>query len=168
MAQSEFDFDGRGHVALGEVGPEGVLAAFLDKLSLDEDKDKDDERDDEKKHKGKVQLMSLHASKGLEFPHVFLVGCEEGLLPHRRALEDGGVRGLEEERRLTYVGITRARRVLTLSWSQHRKKRHELVSRKRSRFLDDVPVAAADAAATAPVVVDPAAAFFAIMKGKLG
>ncbi len=154
-------------VVLGEVGPDGVLAAFLDKLALDEDKDKDEKDDDGKKHKGKVQLMSLHASKGLEFPHVFLVGCEEGLLPHRRALEEGGSRGLEEERRLAYVGITRARRVLTMSWAQHRKKRHELVSRKRSRFLDDVPLAA-DQPAPPPEPVDPAAAFFAVMKSKLG
>ncbi len=154
-------------VVLGEVGPDGVLAAFLDKLALDEDKDKDEKEDDGKKHKGKVQLMSLHASKGLEFPHVFLVGCEEGLLPHRRALEEGGARGLEEERRLAYVGITRARRVLTMSWAQHRKKRHELVSRKRSRFVDDVPLPA-DQPAPPPVPVDPAAAFFAVMKNKLG
>ncbi|MDP2341620.1 MAG: UvrD-helicase domain-containing protein [Deltaproteobacteria bacterium] len=156
-------------VVLGEIGPDGVLAAFLDKLSLDEDKDKD-ERDDEKKHKGKVQLMSLHASKGLEFPHVFLVGLEEGLLPHRRVLEEGGLRGVEEERRLAYVGITRARRVLTLSFAQHRKKRHEMVSRKKSRFLEDIPTTCLEpttAATTAPIA-DSAAAFFAVMKGKLG
>lgn len=158
-------------VLLGEIGPDGVLAAFLDKLSLDEDKDKD-ERDDDKKHKGKVQLMSLHASKGLEFPYVFLVGLEEGLLPHRRVLEEGGSRGIEEERRLAYVGITRARRVLTLSWSQHRKKRHELVSRQKSRFLEDIPPTCLEPSTTATLPALPAAdsadAFFALMKGKLG
>jgi superfamily I DNA/RNA helicase len=154
-------------VVLGEIGKEGVLAAFLDKVALDDD-DKDD-KDDEKRHKGKVQLMSLHASKGLEFPHVFLVGLEEGLLPHRRVLEEGGLRGIEEERRLAYVGITRARRVLTMSWAMHRRKRHEMVARKRSRFVDDVPdgVTGADPAVVVEVV-DPAAAFFATMKGKLG
>ncbi len=154
-------------VLLGEVGPEGVLAAFLDKLALDEDKDKDNQ-DDDKKQQGKVQLMSLHASKGLEFPHVFLVGLEEGLLPHRRVLEEGGLRGVEEERRLAYVGITRARRVLTLSFAQHRKKRHEMVSRKKSRFLEDIPATCLEAATTAAPAADSAAAFFAVMRGKLG
>jgi DNA helicase-2/ATP-dependent DNA helicase PcrA len=154
-------------VVLGEIGPDGVLAAFLDKLALDEDKDKDD-KDDEKKTKGKVQLMSLHASKGLEFPYVFIVGLEEGLFPHQRVLEEGGLRGVEEERRLAYVGITRARRVLTLSHAQHRKKRHEMVSRKKSRFLEDIPPTCLEPTTTTTTPADSAAAFFAVMKGKLG
>ncbi len=140
-------------IALGEVGAEGPLAAFLDKLALRDD-DKDD--DDDKKKKGKVQLMSLHASKGLEFPHVFLVGMEEGLLPHRRVLEESGAAAVEEERRLCYVGITRARRVLVMTRAIHRRKRHELVARKPSRFLQDVPLEAQGKTADE----DPAKAYF--------
>jgi superfamily I DNA/RNA helicase len=150
-------------VVLGEVGPEGPLAAFLDRLALDEEKD--DDKDDEKKAKGRVQLMSLHASKGLEFPYIFLVGLEEGLLPHRRVLEESGDRGIEEERRLCYVGITRARKVLTISHALHRRKRHELVPRKRSRFLDDIPLHAQGKRPEA-VIEDPAADFFAKMRAR--
>jgi len=150
-------------VVLGEVGPEGPLAAFLDRLALDEEKD--DDKDDEKKAKGRVQLMSLHASKGLEFPYIFLVGLEEGLLPHRRVLEESGDRGIEEERRLCYVGITRARKVLTISHALHRRKRHELVPRKRSRFMDDIPLHALGKLPEA-VVEDPAADFFAKMRAR--
>ena len=153
-------------VVLGEVGPDGPLATFLDRLALEEDND-DDDKDDEKKAKGKVQMMSLHASKGLEFPYVFLVGLEEGLLPHRRVLEESGNKGIEEERRLCYVGITRARQVLLISHALTRRKRHEFVQRRRSRFMDDVPPEALGldpSPEAAPV--DPAAAFFAKMRAK--
>ena len=153
-------------VLLGEVGPDGPLAAFLDRLALDEDKD-DDDKDDERKSKGKVQLMSLHASKGLEFPFIFLVGMEEGLLPHRRVVEESGVLGIEEERRLCYVGITRARQLLTLSHATHRRRRHELLPRRRSRFLDDIPPACFGIDESAPPA-DPAADFFKKMRAKLG
>jgi len=148
-------------VALGEVGPDGPLAAFLDKLALD-DKDDDDD-DDEREKKGRVQLMSLHASKGLEFPYVFLVGLEEGLLPHRRVIEEGGL-GVEEERRLCYVGITRARRALVITRALHRRKRHELLARRASRFLEDIPLEAQGKSADVPA--DPAAAFFAAMRAR--
>jgi superfamily I DNA/RNA helicase len=154
-------------VVLGEVGPDGPLATFLDRLALDEDKDDDDDKDDERKAKGKVQMMSLHASKGLEFPYVFLVGLEEGLLPHRRVLEESGNKGIEEERRLCYVGITRARQVLCISHALTRRKRHELVQRRRSRFMDDVPLESLGldpSPQAAPV--DPAADFFAKMRAK--
>ncbi len=153
-------------VVLGEVGPDGPLATFLDRLALDEDND-DDDKDDERKAKGKVQMMSLHASKGLEFPYIFLVGLEEGLLPHRRVLEESGIKGIEEERRLCYVGITRARQVLTISHALTRRKRHELVQRRRSRFMDDIPsesLGLDPSPQAAPV--DPAADFFAKMKAK--
>ncbi|WP_416138552.1 DNA helicase Rep [Halomonas sp. HK25] len=84
----------------------------------------------------RVQLLTMHASKGLEFPHVYLMGLEEELLPHRNAIEAGTV---EEERRLAYVGITRARRTLTLTLARQRKAFGELMDCAPSRFLDELP-----------------------------
>ncbi|MCL7941532.1 DNA helicase Rep [Halomonas sp. ATCH28] len=84
----------------------------------------------------RVQLLTMHASKGLEFPHVYLMGLEEELLPHRNAIEAGTV---EEERRLAYVGITRARRTLTLTLARQRKAYGELMDCTPSRFLDELP-----------------------------
>ncbi|GAA3903666.1 DNA helicase Rep [Halomonas cibimaris] len=84
----------------------------------------------------RVQLLTMHASKGLEFPHVYLMGLEEDLLPHRNAVENGTV---EEERRLAYVGITRARRTLTLTLARQRKTYGELSDCTPSRFLDELP-----------------------------
>jgi len=92
--------------------------------------------DTEKEPGQEVRLMTLHGSKGLEFPHVFLAGVEEGLLPHRNSLEDGGD---AEERRLMYVGITRARESLTLSYAQSRRRFGETVRCAPSRFLDELP-----------------------------
>jgi len=83
-----------------------------------------------------VTLMTLHASKGLEFPHVFLIGMEEELLPHRTSIEEGNI---EEERRLAYVGITRAQRTLTMTYAKKRKKGGEMVKVEPSRFLDELP-----------------------------
>ena len=80
--------------------------------------------------------MTLHGSKGLEFPHVFLAGVEEELLPHRNSIEENGE---QEERRLMYVGLTRARESLTLSYAKHRKRYGEKVSCDPSRFLDELP-----------------------------
>jgi ATP-dependent DNA helicase Rep len=99
-----------------------------------------------------VRLSTLHAAKGLEFGHVFLVGVEENILPHRDAVDEGR---LEEERRLMYVGVTRARKSLTLSYCARRKRARESVSCEPSRFIeelgDDVrrPDAAPDAEAKA-------------------
>ena len=83
-----------------------------------------------------VALMTLHAVKGLEFPHVFIVGMEEGMLPHHQSRSDTGV---EEERRLAYVGITRARQTLTFSFVERRKRGGEVIACEPSRFLKELP-----------------------------
>ncbi|HTF96267.1 MAG TPA: DNA helicase Rep [Cellvibrio sp.] len=94
------------------------------------------ERQEEEDLSDQVQLMTLHASKGLEFPHVFMVGMEEDLLPHRNSIEDNNI---EEERRLTYVGITRAQRTLTMTLAGKRKQFGEMSETTPSRFLDELP-----------------------------
>jgi len=89
-----------------------------------------------------VQMMTLHSAKGLEFPSVFLVGMEEGLFPHQRSQRDAGQ--LEEERRLCYVGITRARERITLSYAQHRKLHGADLYPQPSRFLRELPAEAVE------------------------
>lgn len=94
------------------------------------------EQQEEEDDSDKVQLLTLHASKGLEFPQVFLIGMEEELLPHRNSIEADTI---EEERRLAYVGITRAQQVLTLTMSKQRKTYGETFDCTQSRFIDELP-----------------------------
>jgi ATP-dependent DNA helicase Rep len=94
------------------------------------------DRQQEEDESDRVQMMTLHASKGLEFPHVFIVGMEEDLLPHRTSIEEDNI---EEERRLMYVGITRAQRTLTLTLAGSRKQFGEKMETTPSRFLEEMP-----------------------------
>jgi ATP-dependent DNA helicase Rep len=94
------------------------------------------ERNEEEDSNDQVQLMTLHASKGLEFPYVFLIGMEEGLLPHQTSIDEGSV---EEERRLAYVGITRAQRELIFTYARERRQFGELSRTEASRFLHELP-----------------------------
>ncbi len=113
------------------TNPEGSLDEFLQQIALLADADgiKDDE--------GLVTLMTLHNAKGLEFPIVFIIGLEDGVFPHSRALDEGNV---EEERRLAYVGLTRAMRDLTLTYARRRMSFGGAQSLGvRSRFLDEIP-----------------------------
>ena len=107
------------------------IATWLQRLALDSRSEEDPAKDDG------ITLMTLHAAKGLEFPVVFLVGVEEDLLPC--AGIQGEARDLDEERRLAYVGITRARERLYLTRAATRTKRGKLLPRTASRFLGDLP-----------------------------
>ena len=117
-----------------EQNPHAGLSVFLERISLMDEQ----ESDDDKEHgKNAVTLMSLHSSKGLEFEHVYLVGMEEDLLPHKRSAEEDPT--CAEERRLCYVGITRARKHLTISRCLTRRKYGAVEERKPSRFLAEIP-----------------------------
>lgn len=94
------------------------------------------ERQEEAEETESIQLSTLHASKGLEYPHVYIIGMEEELLPHRTSIEEDTI---EEERRLAYVGITRAKNTLTLSYAAKRKQFGEVLDTTHSRFLDELP-----------------------------
>ena len=94
------------------------------------------ERQDEEDSGDRVVLMTLHGAKGLEFPHVFLVGMEEDLLPHRSSIEEDNI---AEERRLAYVGVTRAQRTLVMTCAERRRRAGELVRCEPSRFLQELP-----------------------------
>ena len=104
--------------------------AFLEQLVVDPPRQNEDEKRDE------ITLMTLHSAKGLEFPFVFIVGCEENLLPHQNSLVEPA---LSEERRLFYVGITRAKRYLYLTRCLSRRRTYEIVEAEPSRFLADIP-----------------------------
>jgi len=122
--------------AYEERVPEATLGGFMEKVSL-MDEDRFSGKDKKDHGKDAVTLMSLHSSKGLEFPFVFLVGMEDEILPHKRAIyEDFTV---DEERRLCYVGITRARQQLVMTRTLFRKKYGKLQERIPSRFLEELP-----------------------------
>lgn len=113
------------------------LQGFLEHVSLIMDNDSEEAED-------KVTLMTLHGAKGLEFPAVFLPGWEDGLFPSQRSMDESGLKGLEEERRLAYVGITRAERVCTISFAGNRRVYGQWQSQMPSRFIDELPEAHVD------------------------
>src|SRR3954471_20871690 len=108
------------------------LAAFLEHVSLVMELEQNETED-------RINLMTLHAAKGLEFDTVFLPGWEEGLFPHQRAMDENGLKGLEEERRLAYVGLTRARRRAFVSYAANRRIHNLWQAALPSRFLAELP-----------------------------
>ena len=108
------------------------LESFLEHVALATSLDQDWESE-------KVNLMTLHASKGLEFNIVYLPGWEEGLFPHQKSIEEKGENGLEEERRLAYVGITRAKKIAKISFSMNRFYQGDWIDGMASRFVDELP-----------------------------
>ncbi len=108
------------------------LQGFLEHVALIMDNDNEEAEE-------KVTIMTLHAAKGLEFPAVFLPGWEDGLFPSQRSMDESGLKGLEEERRLAYVGITRAEKVCTISFAGNRRVYGQWQSALPSRFIDELP-----------------------------
>lgn len=111
---------------------EPSLSKWINRITL---VTRDENQDD---NGGKVNLMTIHASKGLEFDHVFLAGVEEDIMPHARSITESEA-NLEEERRLFYVAITRARKTLFITYCRKRKQMREIIEPKPSRFLDEIP-----------------------------
>jgi superfamily I DNA/RNA helicase len=141
------------------------LRGFLDHMMLRQEREEEDE---EGKGSG-VTLITLHAAKGLEYPHVYLVGLEEGVLPHDRSKMEGTV---DEERRLLYVGITRARQTLALTWCRSRIKYGSVAPCTASSFIKELPaewIEHRDATQilNAPVAEESVADRFAAMKAML-
>ena len=112
----------------GDSAIENAIAKLILRDILD--------REEQESADDKVQLLTLHAAKGLEFPHVFMIGMEEDILPHRNSVEGGQI---EEERRLAYVGITRAQRTLTMTCARQRTQFGEKSATTPSRFVDELP-----------------------------
>lgn len=119
-----------------EENPEGTLPEFLEKVALVADADSVPDDDGAG---GVVTMMTLHTAKGLEFPQVFLVGMEDGTFPHQRSIESGSISDMEEERRLAYVGLTRARQRLYLSRAQTRAAWGAPQFLGASRFIEEIP-----------------------------
>ncbi|MBS0660758.1 MAG: UvrD-helicase domain-containing protein [Verrucomicrobia bacterium] len=143
------------------------LREFLDKLSLDREKDEDDK---EKDAKDGVTLITLHAAKGLEFDYVYVLGLEEGLLPHERSKNEGT---LDEERRLLYVAITRARKQLTLLYCRGRLRYGQVLPRQASSFIRELDTRHYETVnwhqqVNAPVEESAGLSAFARMKAMLG
>src|SRR3954451_8981777 len=135
-----------------EADPDGALTDFLERVALVADSDEIPDADE---HGGVVTLMTLHTAKGLEFPVVFLTGLEDGIFPHMRSLGDD--KELEEERRLAYVGITRARQRLYLSRALVRSAWGQPSWNPASRFLDEVPATLVDWRRVEPSRMAPSA-----------
>ncbi|EAP75857.1 ATP-dependent helicase [Roseovarius nubinhibens] len=108
------------------------LQGFLEHVSLIMDNEQEEAGE-------KVSIMTLHAAKGLEFPAVFLPGWEDGLFPSQRSMDESGLKGVEEERRLAYVGITRAEEICTISFAGNRRVFGQWQSQMPSRFIDELP-----------------------------
>jgi DNA helicase-2/ATP-dependent DNA helicase PcrA len=121
------------------MGAFDTLEAYLEHVSLVTDLDRGAGDDS-------VQIMTLHSAKGLEFPLVFLPGWEEGVFPSQRSVDENGERGLEEERRLAYVGLTRAREEARISFAANRQVYGRWTSQLPSRFVDELPLASVEAA----------------------
>ncbi|HWI56636.1 MAG TPA: ATP-dependent helicase, partial [Bacillota bacterium] len=139
--------------------PMDRLETFLENVTLDSDRESDDEGPD-----NAVTLITMHSCKGLEYPHVFIVGLEDGLLPHSRSKEEGT---LDEERRLFYVAITRAMQTLTISYCRGRKKYGQVTSCHPSPFLQELPpelVENAEEKAKQPVTTDSGKDFFSALR----
>lgn len=145
------------------LSPHDRLQSFLEEITLDT------EREEEKEEAGEaVTLITMHSCKGLEFPHVYIVGMEEGLLPHSRSKEENT---LDEERRLFYVALTRAKESLTISHCASRKKFGQSIPCHPSSFLQDLPdelVEHADELAKKPVSTESGRDQFAAMRAALG
>ncbi|MGV3772520.1 MAG: ATP-dependent helicase [Verrucomicrobiales bacterium] len=139
------------------------LQTFLDNVSLDND------RSDDKEPEGEaVTLITMHSCKGLEFPHVYIVGIEDGILPHMRSKVEGTI---DEERRLFYVGITRAMQSLTLSHCESRKKYGQSMPCHPSSFLKELPaglIEAGNVKSAQPVTVNTGKSLFDGMRAALG
>ncbi|HEX7244628.1 MAG TPA: UvrD-helicase domain-containing protein [Solirubrobacterales bacterium] len=133
----EFDFE-RESEGESEIGP---LQEYLEQISLYT------EQDGLRAEESLITLMTLHNAKGLEYDTVFVVGCEDGAFPHMRALEEGGE---EEERRLCYVGITRARRRLYMTWARERRLFGRAERNLPSRFVDELPAELTERHSSAP------------------
>ena len=145
-----------------EVKPFDRLQSFLEDVTLDSDREEEEENPGQA-----VTLITMHSCKGLEFPHVFIVGLEDGLLPHSRSKEEGT---LDEERRLFYVAITRAMSSLSISHCAARKKYGQLAACHASPFLQDLPpelVEHADEKGKEPVTVQTGKSMFDAMRAAL-
>ena len=146
------------------AAPADRLGTFLEDLSLDQDREEDD-----KEAKGDaVTLITMHSCKGLEFPHVYVVGLEDDILPHSRSKIEGT---LDEERRLFYVAITRAMQTLTLSYCLGRNKYGKIVEGRASPFLNELPkdlVEDANSRASEPVPKAAGKSLFDAMRAAIG
>ncbi|MFM1895099.1 MAG: hypothetical protein RLZZ385_173 [Pseudomonadota bacterium] len=134
-----------------------ILAAFLDQAALDAGDAQAAE------HEDAVQLMTLHSAKGLEFPLVFMAGMEEGLFPHKMSMDN--LNGLEEERRLCYVGITRAKSKLYMCYAESRRLHGDVNLTRPSRFIREIPPELIEAIRLKSAVTRPAAAFGGMTRG---